>query len=129
MPSGKPAIQLPTGPPSSAMIVRLRLGVFVGDRIVGHTGLTAHWVPLWYGVPHQLVTYCGVAFRRDHAELLDGPRGQPCEPCLIRMAQGRLPDPALLLWATWRPPRPRPALGGPYVPLEGGSEEGGLRGS
>ncbi|MFD4196689.1 hypothetical protein [Amycolatopsis thermoflava] len=117
-------MKLPNWPPDTVLLVRWRLGLFIDDKLVGHTNLTAHWVPVWHRVEHDLVTLCGVAFRRDHVELLDRPRGQPCEPCLLRLNSGRLPDLAIVRRASWRPPRSLRGQGVDRLALPDGRESG-----
>lgn len=69
------------------VLVRLRPGV------VGETRRVCHVVPVQLGgsVPEFLTAYCGLRIEAGTADLLDGPTGMPCVPCLVRMP---LPGPS-----------------------------------
>nr|WP_112282421.1 hypothetical protein [Prauserella muralis] len=52
--------------------------------IVGETRRMCHVFPVPDAEqpPPMLTALCGATFGRDQLELLDGPRGMPCELCL-----------------------------------------------
>ena len=65
-------------------LVRLRRGV------VGESRRVCHLIPVPRGaVPEQLTALCGESIFPGEAEVLDGLRGMPCHPCLLRSAPAR----------------------------------------
>ncbi|MEV4050391.1 hypothetical protein AB0J55_04315 [Amycolatopsis sp. NPDC049688] len=69
-------------------LVRLRRGV------VGESRRVCHLIPVPAGpVPGHLTALCGEPIFPADAEVLDGLRGMPCHPCLLRSAP---PEPGLL---------------------------------
>ncbi len=69
-------------------LVRLRRGV------VGESRRVCHLIPV-PDVPFSgaLTALCGEPIRPADAEVLDGLRGMPCHPCLLRSTA---PEPGLL---------------------------------
>jgi hypothetical protein len=67
------------------MIVRL-LSQQPGGATVGERKRTCHLVPYVepMEVPPALTAYCGLQIMSGAAELVDKPRGMPCESCLAR---------------------------------------------
>ena len=57
--------------------------------VVGETRRMCHVFPAQTSVPTRFVALCGVSFDREQLELLDGPRGMPCEPCLRSVPRPR----------------------------------------
>jgi hypothetical protein len=63
------------------LLVRLRPGT------AGERERVVHVVPMPdpKAPPETLTAYCGLTIAPDSAELLPGPAGMPCVPCLVRM--------------------------------------------